>query len=289
LEANTPLLYIIATNGCRVSLLTRIWCESMRSAAGEELELKLELNPQEMQRIGAHPALEPLTVGMPETHTLRSIYFDTPDHQLRVHGISLRLRSSDGDQWVQTVKLSNGEINGVSHRKELETSITIPEPDLEAITDRKVRRKIEHALRTVSLEPLFETVVKRTTRKLRSDKGDLELALDEGVVRAGKAEDKLYEAELSGSPVFLLEMASTLFASGPFRLAHTTKADRGYNLLLGRRDESVVPRRAVHPTLRGDEMCAEALSLFVESTSSQIIANRRVVLETDGSATSTTL
>jgi hypothetical protein len=52
----------------------------MSGVAGEELEFKLELTPQEMQRIGAHPALEPLTVGRPETSMLRSIYFDTPDH-----------------------------------------------------------------------------------------------------------------------------------------------------------------------------------------------------------------
>jgi triphosphatase len=282
LEADNLLLYIVATNSCRSA--KRVWCGSMRSVAGEELELKLELTQQEIEQIGSHPALEPLTVGRPETHTLRSIYFDTPDHQLRAHGISLRLRSSDEDRWVQTVKLGDGEINGVSHRKQLETPMAIPEPDLEAITDRKVRRKIEHAVRTAPLEPLFETVVKRTTRKLHSDKGDLELALDEGVVRAGKEEAKLCEAELelkSGSPVSLLEMASTLFASAPFRLAHTTKADRGYNLILGRQDESVVPRRAVQPTLRADEACSEALSLFVESASNQIIANRRVVLESD--------
>ena len=173
---------------------------------------------------------------------------------------------------------------GLCDRKELKSAISTPEPNIQAIGDRKLRRKIEHAVRKSTLEPLFETVVKRTTRKLHSDKADLELALDEGVVRAGTAEDKLCEAELelkSGSAVSLLEMASTLFAAVPFRLARLSKADRGYNLLLGREDENVVPQRAVHPALRGDEACADALSLFVRSARSQIIFNRRTVLETD--------
>ena len=155
---------------------------------------------------------------------------------------------------------------------------------LTSISDRKVRRKIEHVARTSSLGPLFETVVQRTTRKLHAEKGDLELALDEGVVRAGKEEATLCEAELelkAGSPVSLLETAATLFASGPCRFGHLSKAERGYNLVLGRGDESIAPKCADHPILDGDENCAEALSLFVGSANSQIVANRRVVLETD--------
>jgi len=259
----------------------------MGSVTDRELELKLELTPKELQRIAAHPGLEPLTVGRPETHTLRSIYFDSPDHQLRAQGISLRLRSSDGGEWMQTIKAGDAVINGVSDRKELETSIESPELDLDSISDRKVRRKIKYVARTSSLGPLFETVVQRTTRKLHSEKGDLELALDEGVVRAGKEEAAFCEAELelkAGSPLSLLETAATLFASGPCRFGHSSKAERGYNLVLGRHDESVVPKCAVHPILNGDENCAEALSLFVGSANIQILANRRVVLETDDPA-----
>ena len=75
----------------------------MSGVSGKELELKLELTPEELQRVSTHPALEALTVGKPVTRVLRSIYFDTPDHRLRVQGISLRLRAI-GEQWVQTVK-----------------------------------------------------------------------------------------------------------------------------------------------------------------------------------------
>jgi hypothetical protein len=32
-------------------------------SSSKELELKLELTPEELQRVGAHPALEDLTVG----------------------------------------------------------------------------------------------------------------------------------------------------------------------------------------------------------------------------------
>jgi len=254
----------------------------MRSLA--ELELKLELTKPEMQRIGTDPALEALTVGKPETSLLRSLYFDTPDHRLRAQGISLRLRSSGERSWVQTIKATNGASDGIFDRRELETTLATPEPDLEAIGDRRLRRKIARVSRTSSLEPLFETVVRRTIRKLHAEKGDLELAFDEGVVRAGKDEGELCEAELelkAGSPACLLEVATKLFASGSLRLARMSKADRGYNLLLGRQDQSIVPRRALQPTLKGDESSAEALALFVQSANAQMVANRSVVLETD--------
>jgi inorganic triphosphatase YgiF len=255
----------------------------MRSVSGKELELKLELTPQELQRVGSNPALEDLTVGKPVTRTLRSIYFDTPDHRLWARGISLRVRAI-GDQWVQTVKAGPRVKNGVSNPDELETAVARPEPDLAAIDDPAVRRTIERAVKASALEPQFETVITRTTRRLHSDKGDLELALDEGVVRAGVAEDKLCEAELelkAGSAECLLQTAAVLFSAEPIRLAEASKAERGYNLVLGRQIGGVVPQKAQPTALGGDETCAEALVSFVESAAAQVEVNRRAVLETD--------
>lgn len=255
----------------------------MRGVSGKELEFKLELTPQELRRIGANPALENLTVGKPVTSTLRSIYFDTPDHRLRARGISLRVRSI-GDRWVQTIKAGTNLEKGISNPDELEAVVCRPEPDLGAIDDRRLRRAVERAVKASALEPQFETIVTRTTHKLHSDKGDLELALDEGVVRAGTTEDKLCEAELelkAGSPECLLETAAALFSAQPIRLAEATKADRGYDLALGRRNGGIAPRKAEHPVLTGNETCAEALASFVDSAARQIEANRRAVLETD--------
>lgn len=256
----------------------------MRSVSDREFELKLELTPQQLQRVGINPALEHLTVGQPVTRTLRSIYYDTPDHRLRAQGISLRVRSI-GDQWVQTIQSGRTSArNGASHPDDLELVIANAEPDISQIADSKVRRVIRKAVSSSTLEPQFETLVTRTTRKLHSEKGDLELALDEGIVRAGKIEDTLCEAELelkTGSPECLLETAAALFSTEALRFAEGTKADRGYNLVLGRGTASAKPLKARITSLRGDETCAEALALFTEAATDQIVSNRRALLETD--------
>jgi triphosphatase len=259
----------------------------MRRVSAKEPELKLKLTLQELRRIGAHPALDDLTVGKPVTRTLRSIYFDTPDHRLHARGISLRLRATDnnsGEQWLQTVKDGKGARNGLSGPCEIEAVVDGPEPDLSAIDDRKLRQTIARAVRRSTLEPQFETIVTRTTRRLHSDKGDLELALEEGVVRAGAMEDKLCEAELelkAGSPECLLETAAALFTSEQIRLAEESRAERGYNLVLGRSDPGVVPSKGEIPVLKGGESCGEALALFVAAAATQIAHNRRALLETD--------
>ena len=102
---------------------------------------------------------------------------------------------------------------------------------------------------------MFETVVKRTTRQLHSGDGELELALDEGMVRAGGAEDAICEAELelkSGAPECLLQTAAKLFGAEPVRLAESSKAERGYSLALGRTNghAHVEPQRGVLPRTR---------------------------------------
>ena len=258
----------------------------MSSARGHDTELKLELTHAELQRVRFHPALGAMAVGSPVTRTLRSIYFDTPDHRLKAQGISLRLRT-DGNGWLQTVATDGGNGNGGAQEAKAEDAVERPEPDLGLIGDRRIRRKVQKAVDRSVLEPVFETVVERTTRHLQPAGGELELALDEGVVRAGDAQNQVCEAELelkSGRPECLLQTAAQLFAAAPLRLGTPSEAEQGYRLALGRSDGRVEPQRADQPQLSADHTCAEALGLIVQSATSQIVANRLAVLETDDPA-----
>jgi inorganic triphosphatase YgiF len=173
----------------------------------------LELTRDELGRVRAHRALRDLTVGAPITRTLRAIYFDTPNHRLHASGISFFMHS-EGSGWVQRVVRvvdGDGQLGG-------DTTVERPEPNVSAIVSRAMRKQVAKAIARPVLAPVFETIVQRTTRRLHAAEGESQLALDEGVMRAGGREDAVIEAELelkSGNPLTLLETAAKLFAGGP--------------------------------------------------------------------------
>ena len=254
----------------------------MPGAHQRELELKFELTCERLRQLDQHPALSEMAVGQPNTRTLRSIYFDTPAQRLRGAGISLRVRS-DGNIWVQTIKCGFYVGDGVSNPFELEATVDGPEPQLGAISSGKLRRKLARLIDGSCLEPVFETVIKRIARRLHSADADLELALDEGVIRAGTSERALCEAELelkAGPPAALLEAATRLFADAPIHLANQNKAEQGYDLAMGRSSIAPRPAHSKPMPLDASATCRQAFVAVVASTASQIRDNRRVVLET---------
>src|SRR5262249_27521593 len=224
----------------------------MSVARESELELKLELTREELQRVHAHPALGNLAVGEPVRQTLRSIYFDTPDYRLRALGIAFRLRSQ-GERWLQTVEADRTDTRGSLPGAAGDGSVERPEPNLDLIPNRRMRRRIEKAVACSVLEPVFETLVERTTRQLHAAEGYLELALDEGVVRAGGSESSLGgggREQKAESPESLLPPAAQRSAAALLRLANGSRGDGGYSRALGRKAiGQAAPQRAEPPYL----------------------------------------
>jgi triphosphatase len=252
--------------------------------ADRELELKVELTGRGMLSIDSDRRLSQLAVDRPRTRTLRSVYFDTPDQRLRAMGLSLRVRRV-GRRWVQTVKADTGVNAGLSNPIEVEGEVHGTVPELRSVRDRAIRKQIKKALDGSTLVPVFETVVHRTTRRLRAgENAEIELALDQGVVQspAGSREIREAELELKSGPVdSLLTVAEMLFAGEPIRLAEKSKADRGYELALGRPTEALRPLLATQPDLEKTQSCADALGAILRAVAEQVLHNWKVVVETD--------
>jgi inorganic triphosphatase YgiF len=255
----------------------------MKAGMEREPGLRLELTQIELQRLRTHPALADLSAGEPVTQTRHSICFDTADHKLRGAGIALLLRS-DGAGWRQTVTAADAAGSRRAGRPIAAATVPRPRPDVAAIGDRRLRRKVEKAVDRATLAPVFETLVERTTRQLRSGVGELELALDEGVVRAGDAQEGVCGAELElkwGAPDCLLQTATRLFGSTALRLADGSTLERGYRLAIRPTAVRAPPRRAEPVPLASGDTCAEALARIVESATAQIVANRTAVLDSE--------
>lgn len=250
---------------------------------GRELELKVELKKSDIERLAAGLPLTGYEIGSSSSKKLRSIYFDTPGHSLHAAGITLRLRREDG-AWLQTVKAGQKVTSGVSNPIEIEVPVAAEEPDIAKIADRKLKRIVEKAIKGTTLGPVFETVVRRTVRKIKAQGGsEIELAVDDGEVRAGKSRSQLREVELelkSGNVEGLLLAAEKILGGYDFKFSAGSKAERGYRLLLGDK-EAATPKKARPASFKSNDACAQAFAGILCAISSQVLANRKAVLETE--------
>jgi triphosphatase len=249
----------------------------------QELELKVELSKSDVDRFTGEFAVGDLAIGPAATKKFKTVYFDTPEHDLHAAGISLRLRRQDGG-WQQTVKVDHHVEDGISNPIELQTFVEEERPNIRKISDKKVRRAVQEALAGTSLRPVFETVVQRTTRNIKVQDSEMELAIDDGEVRAGDDRQDLREVELelkTGSSEGLLVAAEKLFAGHELKLSKQNKAERGYRLALGKKDDSIDPEKAHPARVSRKDSCGKSLSSMLDSTVRQVLVNRRAVLETN--------
>jgi inorganic triphosphatase YgiF len=199
---------------------------------GQEVELKLEVPPRAIARLKRLHTLP--RHGHPQEKDLVSVYFDTAEHTLRRHGMSLRVRHI-GDKRVQTVKANGQNAAGLFNRSEWEKQIDSDTPDLRAASrtalGELINRKLAHALK-----PVFETQVHRTVVPLNGGASRIELTLDRGEVRLGRKSAPISEVELElkrGRPADLFAVARKLADVVPTRFEMRSKADRGYALVGG--------------------------------------------------------
>jgi len=251
--------------------------------ANREFELKLALSEGDFERLIAHPRLSEPQIASEKV--LKSVYYDTPDLRLRDLGVTLRVRN-DGKSFVQTVNAEARVVNGISNPVEVEVQIDSPEPQLDLIGDKSLRRKLAGALSGSTLTRAFETVVTRTSYKRGKGDSLVELALDRGEARAKRRKTPIREAELElikGDPGVLLGICEELFAGHAVHLSPMSKAERGYRLLLKIPEArpEITPAKAKQADVKSGQSCGAAFAQIFRSAAAQIIDNRTVVLETD--------
>jgi inorganic triphosphatase YgiF len=208
-----------------------------------EVELKLLFAPEDLARVDRHPAVRAVRRRGGRKHALATVYYDTPDRDLARSGVALRLRR-DGARWIQTLKGDGGAAAGLHTREEIEWDVAGDSLDIalldatpyaELFAGRKVRGR---------LRPVFVTEFERAARTLAFPDGtQAELALDRGVIRAGRHEAGISEAEIelkAGDPARLFGLAREIARDVPLRLGHASKAERGYALGLG----AALPQKA---------------------------------------------
>jgi triphosphatase len=238
-----------------------------------ETELKFEVDPAGAKALGEHLSMSSLG----QSRKLRAVYYDTPETDLREHGLSLRVRD-DGKRRIQTIKQSAPGGNGF-RREEWECVLDAGaalSPDLDAAARTPLgaflsRRELGF------MRPVFEVEVKRITRTVEVDGAIIEIALDRGCARAEDRRSPIGEVELelkSGPPAALFALARECASIAPLELSFLSKASRGYALL---DDAPPAAAQASDPRLRPGEPSGEAFQAMAGAVLNQISANARAL------------
>ena len=255
----------------------------MREAPpGREIELKLEVEAGDLAKLARHAPLLAQAEAPLRRQQLRSVYYDTPDLALWLGGLVLRVRA-EGRRRVVGVKTRGVMRGGLVVREELETPLAeaaldprrvAPAALLAAIPEPRLRRAVEKAASGQRLGPRVETRFQRSLLPLRVGAAAVELALDQGEVRAGRSSLPIRELELelrSGPRHVLFDLALRLAGDFALRPSSLGKAERGFARLLG---AGPAPSRAEPVPLHPDASLETALRAVLGECMRHLTANQ---------------
>lgn len=246
-----------------------------------EIELKLAISPHDIPKLARIPLLKSPSRGDVTTSHVFSIYYDTPDFELRDQSVALRLRRV-GARWMQTLKTAGRVEAGLHEREEIETPVPAQILNYPVLAESGVAEVLADPKLPYRLRPVFVTDFRRTTRHLQPVAGtEIEVCLDRGTISAGGSQLPVSELELelkSGAPDQLLQLALGLLERVPLRLEAASKAQRGYALAAGL---TAGPVKATLPGLRPDMPVSEAFRTIVFACIAHLQANERGLLETE--------
>ncbi len=259
-----------------------------------EQELKLHVPSHARAGIVKELTLQPVT-----RVRLHALYFDTPTRALVKARIALRLRQ-EGRKWIQTLKMP-----GDHPLSRIELNHARPGPSLDLTLYEGT--EAGNALAKIS-EPLgicYETDVKRTLRTVRTRQGQVEIAFDQGLLRAGALELPISEIEfelISGRVEAIFTLGKRWQKTYGLVMDARSKAERGDCLAMldqtlaqlksENQDEAEqasakaiakfwAPRGALPVVLEPQMSVAQALTVVTHECLDQIIRNAAVLAEVD--------
>ena len=249
----------------------------------EETELKLSLSPEVANRILRYKGLKSLRRGRRAKRHLVSTYFDTPRHALRKSEIALRVRDN-GSGRQQTIKAPFRGPAGLQNFREWTVAVNGDCPNLRAVDDPELARRLARRRYEKRLGPVFTTDFEREAVRIRTGGAEFELAVDQGVIRAetpgGRVEEPICEAEfelLSGDPARMFDVALKLCEAYDIRLGHLTKAQRGY--ALARPALRPRPVKAPKVSLTEEMSVGDAFNFIIAGALEHMFANEIPTLE----------
>jgi inorganic triphosphatase YgiF len=242
----------------------------------EEIELKLEFAPEVLPALLKSEPFKSRGIRFRPARQMVTTYYDSPKQALAKKGVFLRIRQ-DGKKITQAVKTA-GEGGILAHRGEWEWPLTDPTPNLTLASETELKPILKRQKKN-DLAPLFASEISRRIALVTTPDGQLELALDQGLVRAGRRTSPVSELEIevkSGSAAAVFALASDIAAQPGTRIGFTTKAARGLALASNAKPAAA---KAEPVELDAEMTPSTAAAAILDSCATQAAANLPIVID----------
>ena len=199
----------------------------------QEIELKFIISETGVEALRHH--LNTLKAEHTPPAQLLNVYYETEDNWLRRHDMGLRIRGVNG-RYEMTMKIAGRTVGGLHQRPEYNIDISTPELQLDQLPSEVWPDGTLPDGLAEQVQPLFSTDFYREKWIVTQGGSQIEIALDEGEVKAGEHQEAICELELEllkGETGDVLALAEQLAQTGLLRQGSLSKAARGYHLAKG--------------------------------------------------------
>lgn len=216
-----------------------------------EVELKFRIPPSRLAALRRAVATRSA-----RQQKLAARYLETADGDLARARVALRLRL-EGDAWVQTLKAEGRvALQRLEHNVALPAlpGDAAPALDLSRHDGSEAGERLREVLataRNATLREHYATAIERTWRRVRHQGALIELALDEGEIRAGARVLPVSEIEfelIDGTPAALLDLAGRWALRFGLWLDVRSKSERGHALAHEARQAMAAVQPATAPS-----------------------------------------
>lgn len=203
----------------------------MKKQNQAEIELKIMLEPHNISLIENWlNSVKTFKLLEQKSQTLGNSYYDTPEQFFASQKMGLRVRSQN-HQFEITLKTKGEIVGGLHIRPEYNLSLPTNQPDFLALVE-KFNLPFENAEQIAnSLQTIFSTDFTRQIWLFKVGSSEIEVALDQGLIKNRYGEEAISELEFEikqGNLSDLFNLVETMPKTDGMWLSGLSKAQRGY-------------------------------------------------------------
>ena len=193
-----------------------------------EIEIKIMLLPENIPMV--YQWLNQQNILCHETEELANCYYDTPELYFAKAKMGLRVRSKNNQHEI-TLK-TKGEIMGGLHiRPEYNLALENNFPDLKRLVSHYNLQFSDIDLLQQGLKATFSTDFQREKWVVAFNQSEIEIALDQGLIKNSQGEEQICELEFElkqGNLTDILALLQQMPRKNGMWFSSFSKAQRGY-------------------------------------------------------------